>query len=102
MSLAAENENNFSPVSLINEEGRFPALIVCEHASSHIPDIYGDLGLNNEALRSHIAWDPGAGEVAIHLSKLLDAPYVRGEISRLVYDCNRPPEAVDAMPARSI
>lgn len=101
MSLAAENENNFPSVTLMNGEGSFPALVVCEHASNHIPDNYGDLGLTKEELQSHIAWDPGAADVALHLSNLLDAPFVRGEVSRLVYDCNRPPDAVDAMPVKS-
>jgi len=39
--------------------------------------------------------------VATHLSALLDARLVAGTVSRLVYDCNRPPEADDAMPAHS-
>lgn len=75
--------------------------LVCEHASNHIPESYNNLGLSAPDLRSHIAWDPGAYGVALHLSELLDAPLVAGGISRLVYDCNRPPEAAGAMPARS-
>lgn len=76
-------------------------LIVCEHASCHVPDELGGLGLPPETLRSHIAWDPGALPVAQKLGQILDAPLVHGQISRLVYDCNRPPEAQDAIPARS-
>ena len=101
MPLQVETKEEVSPVSLLNGKGSFPALIVCEHASNHIPYQYADLGLSPDNLKSHIAWDPGAGAVAGYLSELFDAPYVRGEVSRLVYDCNRPPSATDAIPARS-
>ncbi len=90
-----------APVRIVNPGGRAPVLLVCEHASNRIPDEMGDLGLSPEARESHVAWDPGALGVAQHLARLLDAPLVHSTVSRLVYDCNRPPEAPDAMPARS-
>ena len=76
-------------------------LLVCEHASNHVPPELGSLGLDAATLNSHIAWDPGAIEVAEALSELLDATLVASQVSRLVYDCNRPPHAPDAMPERS-
>jgi len=88
-------------VTLLNEAGAGAAVIVCEHASHYFPPSFNNLGLGIEALTSHVAWDPGASLVSEHLSALLDAPFVRGEISRLIYDCNRPPEAEGAMPSRS-
>jgi predicted N-formylglutamate amidohydrolase len=39
--------------------------------------------------------------VARRLSERLNAPLVAAAVSRLIYDCNRPPEAPDAMPAQS-
>ncbi len=84
-----------------NEQGQSTILLVCEHASYHIPQSYNNLGLGGQVLQSHIAWDPGAFEVARHLSNNLDAPLIYATNSRLVYDCNRPPEAVDAIPVRS-
>jgi predicted N-formylglutamate amidohydrolase len=39
--------------------------------------------------------------VARCLSARLDAALVAGTVSRLVYDCNRPPSSPDAMPSRS-
>jgi len=78
-----------------------PAVIVCEHASNHIPDRYDRLGLTCAARETHIAWDPGAEGVAQGLAATLDAPMIGGRISRLVYDCNRPPEAPSAIPERS-
>jgi predicted N-formylglutamate amidohydrolase len=88
-------------VEIMNEEGRGAAIIVCEHASNHIPEVYRDLGLDIAARQSHAAWDPGAAQVARRLAEALDAPLVAGAVSRLVYDCNRPPEDPSAMPAQS-
>lgn len=76
-------------------------VLVCEHASDHIPSEFNDLGLSAAARHSHIAWDPGALAVAEAMSAALGATLVAGGVSRLVYDCNRPPDASDAMPARS-
>ncbi len=75
--------------------------LVCEHASNRIPVCLGDMGLETDALQSHIAWDPGALAVAKQMAVRMSAPLVYGGVSRLVYDCNRPPEAAGAMPVRS-
>lgn len=90
-----------SVVELTNQSGRGRVLLVCEHASNFIPPDLGGLGLDAAAIKSHIAWDPGALEVAREMSVLLDATLVASRVSRLVYDCNRPPEAPSAIPARS-
>jgi predicted N-formylglutamate amidohydrolase len=76
-------------------------VLVCEHATHFIPDVYNNLGLSSDNLKSHVAWDPGAAAVAENLSNAMDAVLVQGVVSRLVYDCNRPPSAPDAMPKRS-
>lgn len=76
-------------------------LVLCEHASNRIPAGLSDLGLPLDALQSHIAWDPGALPLAHLLAEGLQAAEVWGGVSRLVYDCNRPPDAPSAMPARS-
>jgi predicted N-formylglutamate amidohydrolase len=49
------------------------------------------LGLPPGELERHIAWDPGALELARRLSDLLDAPLVHATVSRLVLDVNRDP-----------
>ncbi|MDE9449428.1 N-formylglutamate amidohydrolase [Aliiroseovarius sp. Z3] len=87
--------------ALIGAAGTAPVVLVCEHASQFIPPELESLGLADDALNSHAAWDIGALDVAKRLSALLDAPLVAGQISRLVYDCNRPLEAPDCIPARS-
>lgn len=81
-----------------NPEALSPVLLVCEHASRRLPENMGSLGLSADALESHIAWDPGALAVSQLLVKSLDAALIYQRFSRLVYDCNRPPEAEAAMP----
>lgn len=85
-------------VAVERPDGKSAVLLVCEHASRTLPAYFGDLGLSAEALNSHIAWDPGALAVARGISANLDAPLVYQRFSRLIYDCNRPPESASAMP----
>jgi len=86
------------PVALVeNPQGRSPILLICEHASNHLPARYGTLGLGPAELESHIAWDPGALGVAKELSRLLDAPLIHATVSRLVLDLNREPSAPDSI-----
>jgi len=94
-------QGTLAPAVLLNAGGRAPVVLVCEHASHFIPPEFAGLGLSAEGQLSHVAWDPGASAVARMFSAALDAPLVESAISRLVYDCNRPPDAADAMPARS-
>ncbi len=86
---------------VLNADGQSGLLLVCEHASRFIPDHFEDLGLSSEDRFSHAAWDPGALAVAKHMAAEMAAPLVASRVSRLVYDCNRPPTAIDAMPERS-
>ncbi len=89
------------PVGVERGQGQGPFVIVCEHASSTLPQSMGDMGLSEEARLSHIAWDPGALAVARLLSARFDSPLVFQKFSRLVYDCNRPPESPASMPMKS-
>jgi len=84
-------------VAVENPGAKGEVLLVCEHASRRMPVRYGNLGLSDDVLASHIAWDPGALAVAQRMSKSLDATLIHQRFSRLIYDCNRPPEAADAM-----
>ncbi|MGI9521486.1 MAG: N-formylglutamate amidohydrolase [Hyphomicrobiaceae bacterium] len=84
-----------------NAGARSSIVIACEHASSHIPARFHNLGLNEAARLSHIAWDPGAFAVAQGLSDALQAQLVASRVSRLVVDCNRAADAEDAIPGKS-
>lgn len=97
----AHTKTDENTVRLINAGGTSPVVLACEHASSFIPDHLDHLGLKPEDRQSHAAWDPGALAVAEHLSERLNAKLVASNVSRLVYDCNRPPDAAGAMPERS-
>jgi len=83
---------------IVNPDGKNPLVLVCEHAANRIPEQLDNLGLDAQQLVSHVAWDPGARDLATRLSEALDAPLVAARFSRLVYDCNRPPTAPSAMP----
>jgi predicted N-formylglutamate amidohydrolase len=88
-------------VHIENGDAPGPFLIVCEHASNHIPPAYGTLGLDAAARKAHIAWDPGALGVARRLSRNLNAPLIHAGVSRLIYDLNRPPSSAGAMTPKS-
>ncbi|WP_170766442.1 N-formylglutamate amidohydrolase [Ruegeria lacuscaerulensis] len=90
-----------NPVEILNANGVGRVVLLCEHASHRIPPEYGGLGLAEADRQSHAVWDPGARALSVLLSKTLDAPVVASTVSRLVYDCNRPPEAASAMPEKS-
>lgn len=68
-------------------------MILCDHASNRIPEAYQSFGFAEEALQTHIAWDPGALAVARLLSAKLDAPLFWPDASRLIVDCNRAADA---------
>ncbi len=95
------NAQDGAPVDIRNPEGRADILLICEHASNRIPAALNDLGLTDNTRQSHVAWDPGALKLAEILSDRLDATLIFARFSRLVYDCNRPPDCTDAMPAKS-
>jgi len=82
------------PIVAENLEGSGPFVFVCDHASNRIPEEYRSFGLAQDALETHIAWDPGALAVARHLSARLDGPLFWPDVSRLVIDCNRAPESL--------
>jgi predicted N-formylglutamate amidohydrolase len=89
------------PVREDNAESRSPFLLTCDHYGRLIPRSLGDLGLPAGELKRHIAWDIGIAGVAEALSKQLDAHLIAQRYSRLVIDCNRPPEAVSSIPRMS-
>lgn len=84
--------------SVINEQGSSPYLLICEHATNYIPEKFARLGLTEAELAAHIAWDPGASEVAHRMSAALDATLIEACLSRLLIDCNRPLSAPDLIP----
>lgn len=89
------------PVEVLNLDGNSDIVLICEHASNHIPASFNDLGLPPEELTRHIAWDIGAASVTRSLSAMLDAPCFLGTYSRLLIDLNRPVGSSTSIPSRS-
>lgn len=77
---------------LLNQDGAARALLTCDHASNALPSSCPDLGIDEDKMYEHIAWDVGAAAVTRHLAELLDAPAIMGGVSRLYVDLNRYPE----------
>lgn len=87
-----------NPIDFFNPEGDADVLLVCEHAGQKVPEKLFGLQLSNSDMDKHIGWDIGAAAVTRKMAQLLNAPAILQRYSRLVVDCNRPPEAPDAMP----
>lgn len=65
-------------------------VITCEHASNAVPKgLRPGLGIGGAVLRTHVAWDPGAREVASILADRLGAAQFMGRYTRLLVDLNR-------------
>ena len=90
-----------APVTLLRPEGASPFVLLCEHASNHIPARYGALGIPEAERSRHIVWDIGAADLARRLSALLDAPLFLAGASRLLIDLNRPPGVPTSIAERS-
>ena len=87
-----------SPAEVVNEASDHPLLLVCEHAGNTVPQALNGLGIAGKDRDSHVCWDIGAEAVTRIVAEALGAPAVLQPYSRLVIDCNRPPDAPDAMP----
>ncbi len=64
-------------------------ILMCEHASNHIPTQYDNLGLPSDQIERHIAYDIGAQAVIRKLSVSLGIPAILTRYSRLLIDPNR-------------
>jgi len=64
-------------------------LIIAEHASNAVPEELARLGLDDDALDDHIAYDPGVHGVVAWLAAHWSCTAVLGGFSRLVADLNR-------------
>jgi predicted N-formylglutamate amidohydrolase len=85
-------------VTTYNESGSSPFLLVADHAGNIMPRALGRLGIEAAECERHIAWDIGIAGLARILADALDATLIRQNYSRLVIDCNRPPDVVTSIP----
>jgi predicted N-formylglutamate amidohydrolase len=78
---------------IVREHGRSAYFLTCDHGGNLLPRALGTLGLHPRELERHIAWDIGAAVLARRLAEALDAFLIVQTYSRLVIDCNRPPQS---------
>ncbi|MGZ8308581.1 MAG: N-formylglutamate amidohydrolase [Rhodoplanes sp.] len=95
-SLLAADEP--APVTVHNDNGRSPFLIVADHAGNSMPRALGRLGLPESECEAHIAWDIGIAAVSRLVADALDATLVQQNYSRLIIDCNRTPGSETSIP----
>ena len=87
-----------APVTVHNEAGASPFLIVADHAGNTVPRTLGGLGVPPNEYERHIAFDIGIGAVSRLIADALDATLIQQNYSRLVIDCNRTPGSETSMP----
>src|SRR5512147_336475 len=83
------------PVAVHRPDGRSPYFLTCDHGGRLLPRRLGDLGIPAFELERHIGWDIGVAGLTRQMAQRLDATAIRQIYSRLVCDCNRPPDAPD-------
>lgn len=80
--------------------GTSDLLLVADHASNEVPPGI-DLAVPSALMADHVAFDIGTDALTRRLSRTLAAPAMIATVSRLVVDCNRPPDDPGAVPASS-
>lgn len=86
---------------LINNQARTGIILLCDHATNHVPAGYDGLGLDEPHLEDHIAYDIGAEAVTRKICELMGVAAVLGPVSRLLIDCNREADRPSLVPAVS-
>jgi len=86
---------------ILNPDALGDIIILCEHASNHVPAAYEQLGLDEEDLQKHIAWDIGTADVTRKMCDMMNVAGVLAPVSRLLIDGNREPDHPTLVPAIS-
>lgn len=86
---------------LINPDAKAGVIFFCDHATNHVPQGYDNLGLEDQYLQEHIAYDIGAEAVTRKICDMMGVSAVLGPVSRLLVDCNREPGMSSMIPASS-
>lgn len=83
--------------AIVNADASARAVLTCDHAGNHVPPAFDDLGLPEDRLNEHIAWDIGAAALTRQLAGQLDAPAIMATHSRLFIDPNRKLGSADSI-----
>lgn len=92
--ILASNEPH--PVHVLNHNAKSKFILTADHAGNIFPHTLKYLGLHESKLSEHICWDLGIAGLTEKLSGLLDATAIMQRYSRLVIDCNRRPDTIEA------
>ncbi len=79
----------FKPFEIVKGNQNASLVLIADHAGRKLPPEYGDLGLLPAEFERHIAYDLGVEHLTRALARLLDAPCVLANFSRLLIDSNR-------------
>ncbi|MEP9354687.1 N-formylglutamate amidohydrolase [Xanthobacter sp. KR7-65] len=94
-------DGDIAPVTVLNAKGASAFLIVADHAGNVFPGALDRLGITEADQARHIAWDIGIAGVCRGLAERLDATLIQQNYSRLIIDCNRPPDTPASIPMMS-
>ena len=86
---------------ILNGDALGGVIVLCDHASNHVPPAYADLGLDKAEFDKHIAWDIGAADVTRKICDMMGVAGVLAPTSRLLIDCNREPDHATLIPPSS-
>lgn len=101
MTVSLLGANDPAPIGALNKDGTSVFVFESEHAGNCVPERLGTLGLSDADLEDHIGWDLHISAVGELISDQLMAPYFFQRYSRLVIDCNRPPDSPESILAVS-
>jgi predicted N-formylglutamate amidohydrolase len=74
---------------IVAGEADNPLILLCDHASNHVPAEYADLGLPRPQFERHIGYDIGARDLTFGLAARTGGTAVLSRFSRLLIDPNR-------------
>ena len=86
---------DFEITRTIGAKGQSSVFLFCDHAGNAIPKKFSSLGLGDDLLQDHIAFDPGAAALTQALADKLQARALFCQFSRLLIDPNRGVERDD-------
>lgn len=86
---------------VLNPDARAGVVLICDHATNHVPAAYDSLGLEDRHFDDHIAYDIGAEAVTRKICDMMGVPAVLGPVSRLLIDCNREEDHATLVPSAS-
>jgi predicted N-formylglutamate amidohydrolase len=95
------DEDEPAAVVVERPDSTSPYVFVCDHFGNRIPRKLGKLGVHDDDLQRHIAWDVGVSGLAEEFARRFNATLIKQLYSRLVIDCNRPLESASSIPVVS-